>query len=170
MWCHLNSVHVGRVPSDGAPGSRQACLHRAFDQPSLLPHDSPSRMHASPPPHTHTHSFTRSPTPSIIPRPTPSPHPLLPPSRPPALPYVSRPAPGATYPSMCGGPTLGDLVCNGSTSSFYGPICACSPLGKPLARARRRGGGGRGWSHVSYLHAGLSGCAGLPTHDREPAG
>ena len=27
----------------------------------------------------------------------------------------------------CGGPKLGDLVFNGSTSSFYGPICACAP-------------------------------------------
>jgi hypothetical protein len=25
----------------------------------------------------------------------------------------------------CGGMQLGDLVCNGTTSSFYGPICAC---------------------------------------------
>jgi hypothetical protein len=40
---------------------------------------------------------------------------------------VDEPKPGATTPSMCGGPHLGDLVCNGSTSSFYGPICACAP-------------------------------------------
>ena len=40
---------------------------------------------------------------------------------------VDEPAPGAAPPTMCGGAHLGDLVCNGSTSSFYGPICACAP-------------------------------------------
>ena len=47
---------------------------------------------------------------------------------------VDEPKRGATTPSMCGGPHLGDLVCNGSTSSFYGPICACAP-GAPGAAA-----------------------------------
>jgi predicted phosphodiesterase len=27
---------------------------------------------------------------------------------------------------FCGGPLLGHVVCNGTTSSFYGPICACA--------------------------------------------
>ena len=41
---------------------------------------------------------------------------------------ADEPQPGATSPTMCGGPHLGELVCNGSTSSFYGPICACAPV------------------------------------------
>jgi hypothetical protein len=39
---------------------------------------------------------------------------------------VDEPREGATPPSMCGGPHLGDLVCNGSTSAFYGPVCVCA--------------------------------------------
>ena len=40
---------------------------------------------------------------------------------------VDEPDAGAHPPSMCGGKMMGDLVCNSTMSSFYGPICACAP-------------------------------------------
>ena len=38
---------------------------------------------------------------------------------------VNEPDPGVRASNRCGGRGLGYLVCNGSTTSFYGPICAC---------------------------------------------
>ena len=39
---------------------------------------------------------------------------------------VNEPNPNVSASGRCGGQSLGYLVCNGSTSSFYGPICACA--------------------------------------------